>query len=136
VSGGTIAALIAACSFAALVVLLAIPLRKLGRTLDEATLTMRAAREEAPPVPPQPLPVVVGSAAIMDGRVVQLQPEAPALDPRPTRDVLPLGAVVSSTFGPSLIKAAALGYGVRTSVRKRLDAGPTRPPRKAKRSSR
>ena len=44
-SGGEIAGLIAAGAFVLLVVLIAVPLLKLGRTLDETTLTIRQVRE-------------------------------------------------------------------------------------------
>src|SRR3712207_8110949 len=50
VSGGEWAGLIAALALVALVLLLAIPLLKLGRTLDETTLTIRQAREQATPI--------------------------------------------------------------------------------------
>ena len=49
-SGGAIAAIIAAGAFVLLVLLLAYPLLKLGRTLDEATLTIRTTREGAAPL--------------------------------------------------------------------------------------
>ena len=49
-SGGEIAALIAAGAFVLLVLLLAVPLFKLGRTLDEATLTIRQTREGTGPL--------------------------------------------------------------------------------------
>ncbi|MEP7179685.1 MAG: DUF948 domain-containing protein, partial [Pseudonocardiales bacterium] len=49
-SGGEIAALVAAIAFVLLVVLLAIPLLKLGRTLDEATLALRKTHEGAAPL--------------------------------------------------------------------------------------
>ena len=45
-SAGQIAALIAAGAFVVLVGLLAVPLIKLGRTLDEATLAIRKASDE------------------------------------------------------------------------------------------
>ena len=49
-SAGQIAALIAAGAFVVLVGLLAVPLIKLGRTLDEATLAIRKASDEADPL--------------------------------------------------------------------------------------
>ncbi len=49
-SAGEIAGLIAAIALAVLVLLLAIPLLKLGRTLDETTLTIRQAREQSAPI--------------------------------------------------------------------------------------
>ena len=49
-SGGAIAALIAAGAFVLLVLLLAVPLLKLGRTLDEATLAIRKTHEGLGPL--------------------------------------------------------------------------------------
>ena len=49
-SAGEWAGLIAALAFVLLVVLLAIPLLKLGRTLDETTLTIRQVREQSAPI--------------------------------------------------------------------------------------
>ena len=45
-----IAALVAAGAFVVLVILLAIPLLKLGRTLDEATIALRKAHEGSAPL--------------------------------------------------------------------------------------
>jgi uncharacterized protein YoxC len=50
VSPGQIAALIAAGALVVLVLLLAVPLLKLGRTLDEATVTLREARKGTGPI--------------------------------------------------------------------------------------
>ena len=49
-SAGEIAGLIAAGALVLLVVLMAVPLLKLGRTLDETTLTIRQAREQSAPI--------------------------------------------------------------------------------------
>ena len=49
-SAGQIAALIAAGAFVVLVLLLAIPLIKLGRTLDEATIAIRKAHTNTDPI--------------------------------------------------------------------------------------
>ena len=49
-SGGDIAALIAAGAFVLLVLLLAVPLLKLGRTLDEATLAIRKTHDGMGPM--------------------------------------------------------------------------------------
>ena len=49
-SAGEIAGLIAAGALVLLVVLLAVPLLKLGRTLDETTLTIRQVREQSAPI--------------------------------------------------------------------------------------
>src|SRR6185436_16849844 len=50
VSAGEIAGLIAAGAFVLLVVIIAVPLLKLGRTLDETTLTIRQVREQSAPI--------------------------------------------------------------------------------------
>ena len=55
-SVGEIAGLIAAGAFVLLVVIVAIPLLKLGRTLDETTLTIRQAREQSAPILAQAQP--------------------------------------------------------------------------------
>ena len=52
-SVGEIAGLIAAGALVLLVVLMAVPLLKLGRTLDETTLTIRQAREQSAADPGQ-----------------------------------------------------------------------------------
>ena len=49
-SVGEIAGLIAAGALVLLVVLVAVPLLKLGRTLDETTLTIRQVREQSAPI--------------------------------------------------------------------------------------
>ena len=49
-SGGTIAALVAAGALVVFVLVVAVPLLKLGRTLDEATLAIRKAHEGAVPL--------------------------------------------------------------------------------------
>ena len=49
-SVGEIAGLVAAGAFVLLVVLVAVPLLKLGRTLDETTLTIRQVREQSAPI--------------------------------------------------------------------------------------
>ena len=49
-SAGQIAALVAAGAFVVLVLLLAVPLLKLGRTLDEATVAIRKAHEGSAPL--------------------------------------------------------------------------------------
>src|SRR4029079_16701032 len=50
VSAGQIAALVAAGAFVVLVLLMAVPLLKLGRTLDEATVAIRKAHEGSAPL--------------------------------------------------------------------------------------
>ena len=78
-SAGEIAGLIAAIAFALLVVLLAIPLLKLGRTLDETTLTVRQAREQTAPILAQASPRSRTSTATWSGSTAS--PTTPRTSP-------------------------------------------------------
>lgn len=113
-SAGQIAGLIAAGAFVVLVLLLAIPLIKLGRTLDEATIAIRKARE--------------GSDPLLDGanttlshvntqleRVDGITANARAV----TGNVSALSSLFTATLGGPLVKAAALSYGLSKAIRAR-----------------
>jgi hypothetical protein len=91
VSAGQIAALVAAGAFVVLVALLAVPLLKLGRTLDEATVAIRKAHE--------------GSAG---ARTV-------------STNVSVLTSLVTATLGGPLVRAAALSYGLSKAVKARRE---------------
>lgn len=120
-SAGQIAALIAAGAFVVLVVLLAVPLIKLGRTLDEATIAIRKAHE--------------GSAPLLDGasttittvntqleRVDGITSNARAV----SSNVSALTSLFTATMGGPLVKTAALSYGVSKAIKARRagkDAG-------------
>jgi len=117
VSGGAVAALIAAIAFVLLVLLLAIPLLKLGRTLDEATLAVRTVHEGARPL----LADAQGTLAQVNAQLEQVEGIAKNVNSM-TTNVAALTAIVSSTLGSPLIKAAAFTYGVRKTVGQRRDA--------------
>ncbi|WP_214404896.1 DUF948 domain-containing protein [Pseudonocardia lacus] len=124
-SVGQIAALIAAGAFVVLVLLLAVPLLKLGRTLDEATVAIRKAHE--------------GSAPLLDGaqttlsqvntqleRVDGITSSARAV----SSNVSVLTSLFTATLGGPLVRAAAFSYGINKAVRARRaarDAGDARP---------
>jgi predicted cobalt transporter CbtA len=120
-SAGQIAALIAAGAFVLLVVLLAVPLIKLGRTLDEATVAIRKAHE--------------GSAPLLDGAQTTLHQVNTQLERvdgitanarTVTSNVSVLTSLFTATLGGPLVRAAALSYGVSKAVRARRagrDAG-------------
>jgi uncharacterized protein YoxC len=116
-SAGTVAGLVAAIAFAVLVLLLAIPLLKLGRTLDEATLAIRKTHEGAKPI----LDEAQGTVAQVNAQLTQVEGIAKNVGAM-TSNAAALSAVVSSTLGGPLIKAAAFTYGVRKTVRGRRDA--------------
>lgn len=120
-SGGEIAGLIAAGAFVLLVVILAVPLLKLGRTLDEATLAIRRAHE--------------GTGPLLDGATVTVQRvnsnlervDGITADARSmSSNAAALTSVVAASIGGPLVKVAAFSYGVRKAVRARKDDSPAR----------
>jgi uncharacterized protein YoxC len=130
-SGGEIAALVAAIAFVLLVVLLAVPLLKLGRTLDEATLAIRKTHEGAAPL----LADAQGTLAQVNAQLDQVEGIAKNVNSM-TTNVAALTAIVASTLGSPLIKAAAFTYGVRKTVGQRRDADAIRTARRKHRATR
>ncbi|HEY3631502.1 MAG TPA: DUF948 domain-containing protein [Jatrophihabitantaceae bacterium] len=116
-SGGAIAALIAAGAFVLLVVLLAYPLLKLGRTLDEATLAIRKTHDGVSPLLDQAQDTMTQVNSQLD-HVGGIAKNVDSM----TTNVAALTSVVSSTLGSPLIKVAAFSYGVRKTVNDRRDA--------------
>ena len=118
-SGGEWAALVAALAFVLLVLLLAVPLLKLGRTLDEATLAIRKAHEGAQPL-------LVGAATTVDQvnkeleRVEGITQNAQAV----SSNAAALTSVFATTLGGPAIKVAAFSYGIRRAAqnRRRVEA--------------
>jgi len=121
VTAGQIAALIAAGAFVVLVLLLAIPLLKLGRTLDEATIAIRKAHE--------------GSAPLLDDAQITLRQVNTQLDRvdgitssarTVTSNVSVLTSLFTATLGGPLVRAAAFSYGLNKAIKARRagrDAG-------------
>ncbi len=130
-SGGAIAAIIAAGAFVLLVLLLAYPLLKLGRTLDEATLTIRTTREGAGPL----LSQAQDSMTQVNAQLDHLDGIAQNVNSM-TTNVSALTSVVSSTLGSPLIKAAAFTYGVRKTVNSRRDTAMLREAKSKHRAAR
>jgi uncharacterized protein YoxC len=128
-SGGEIAALVAAIAFVLLVLLLAIPMLKLGRTLDEATLAMRKTQEGATPI----LAEAQQTLEQVNAQLVHLEGIARNVNSM-TTNVAALTSVVSSTLGSPMIKAAAFTYGVRKTVAERRDADAVKTARTARRA--
>jgi uncharacterized protein YoxC len=117
VSGGAIAALIAAGAFVLLVLLLAIPLLKLGRVLDETTLAIRKTHDGVAPL----LDDAQDTLGHVNVQLEQVDEIAKSVNTM-TTNVAALTSVVSSTLGSPLIKVAAFSYGVRRTVNERRDA--------------
>jgi uncharacterized protein YoxC len=135
VSAGEIAGLVAAIAVAVLVLLLAIPLLKLGRTLDEATLTIRQTREQSAPILSQASTTVAHVNSNLE-RVDDITGNAVNV----SSNVAALTSVVAATLGSPLIKIAAFSYGVRSAARKRREgvaiAEATRRDKEARRARR
>ncbi|MBM7804668.1 uncharacterized protein YoxC [Geodermatophilus bullaregiensis] len=115
-SAGEWAGLIAALALVLLVVLLAVPLLKLGRTLDEATLTIRQTREQSGPILSQAQTTVAHVNSNLE-RVDDITGNAANV----SSNVAALTSVVAATVGSPLIKVAAFSYGVRSATKKRRE---------------
>lgn len=109
-----IAALIAAGAFVLLVVLLAIPLVKLGRTLDEATTAIRKAQENSDPL-------FTGANSTLTHVNTQLERVDGITSNAKTvsGNVSALSSLFTATLGGPLVKTAAFSYGVSKALRAR-----------------
>jgi len=130
VSAGQIAALVAAGAFVVLVLLMAVPLLKLGRTLDEATLAIRTTHEGATPI----LADAQRTIEQVNAQLVQIEDISKNVNSM-TTNVAAMTNIVSSTLGSPLIKAAAFTYGVRKTVSDRRDAEVVRDAKRKRRSA-
>lgn len=117
-SAGEIAGVVAAGGFVLLVLLLAVPLLKLGKTLDEATLALRKAHEGAAPL----LSEAKTTLAQVNTQLDQVDGIARGVNSM-TTNAAALTSIVASTVGSPLIKVAAFSYGVRKSLSGRRDSG-------------
>ena len=115
-SAGEWAGLIAALALVLLVLLLAVPLLKLGRTLDETTLTIRQVREQSAPILAQATTTVTHVNSNLE-RVDDITGNAANV----SSNVAALSSVVAATLGSPLIKVAAFSYGVRTAAKKKRE---------------
>jgi uncharacterized protein YoxC len=131
VSAGAIAGLVAAGAFVLLVLLLAVPLLKLGKTLDEATLAIRKTHEGATPL----LSEAQTTVANVNNQLDQVEGITRGVSSI-TNNAAALTSIVSATVGSPLIKVAAFSYGVRSSVKKRQDAHAVAAARSERRSHR
>ena len=115
-SVGEIAGLIAAGALVLLVVFVAVPLLKLGRTLDETTLTIRQVREQSAPILSQANTTVTHVNSNLE-RVDDITGNAANV----SSNVAALSSVIAATLGSPLIKVAAFSYGVRTAAKKKRE---------------
>ncbi|WP_298251256.1 DUF948 domain-containing protein [uncultured Arthrobacter sp.] len=119
-SGGDIAGLIAAGVFAVLVLLLAVPIWKLGRVFDELRKAIRTVTEETTPLIEEVTSTVSTThqqLRTVDGITSNVS-DASA-------NISALSSLVAATIGAPLIKVSAFSYGVRSAF-----AGRTSPARR------
>jgi hypothetical protein len=114
VTAGQVAALIVAGAFTLLVLLMAVPLIKLGRTLDEATIAIRKAHENSEPLLSN-ANTTIDHVNTQLSRVDGMTANARAV----TANVSTLTALFTATMGGPLVKVAALSYGLNRALRRR-----------------
>jgi uncharacterized protein YoxC len=131
VSAGQWAALIAAGAFVLLVVILAIPLIKLGRTLDEATIAIRKAHMNSDPLFSEANTTLTQVNAQLD-RVNGITANAQTV----TGNVSALSSVFTATLGGPLVKVAAFSYGVSRALKARRKAKDSRAGKHSRRDRR
>jgi uncharacterized protein YoxC len=105
---GAIAGLAAAIGFLILVGLLALPIVKLGRVLDETRESVKALTEHTTPILDEAGQSVAGANVILDQATTVTTAAAEV-----SQNVSALTALFAATIGSPMIKIAAFTYGVR-----------------------
>lgn len=110
-SGGDIAGLVAAGVFAVLVGLLAIPLVKLGRVLDETSTAIRSLSDNVTPL----LEEATTTISETNKQLARVDSITSSVE-EATGNVSALVALFAATVGGPLIKIAGFSAGVRAAV--------------------
>ncbi len=110
-SGGEIAGLIAAGGFVVLVLVLAVPILKLGRTVDEATRLVSTLNERAGPMLGN-LDLTVRQVNGQLEQVDAITGNAKAV----STNVAALTSLFAATLGTPVVKVAAFTYGIRKAA--------------------
>ncbi len=110
-SGAEIAALIAAGGFVVLVLVLAVPILKLGRTVDETTKLVASMTDRAGPMIGD-LDVTVKQVNSQLERVDAITTNAQAV----TTNLAAFTSLFAATLGGPVVKVAAFSYGVRKAA--------------------
>ncbi len=110
-SVGDIAGLVAAIAFVLLVIVLAVPLVKLGRVLDEARASVKEITDHTVPVLDQTA-ATIASTNTQLVKVDSITTSAAQVG----ENVSALTSLVAATVGEPLVKLAAVTYGVRRAV--------------------
>ncbi|MDX3852608.1 DUF948 domain-containing protein [Streptomyces sp. AK02-01A] len=113
-TGGEVAGILVAVFWAILVSFLAVVLVRLAQTLKAATRLVADVTEQA-------VPLLADASATVRSAQTQLdRVDAIATDVQEvTSNASALSTTVASTFGGSLVKVAAFGYGVRQALGRR-----------------
>lgn len=120
-SGGQIAALIAAGAFLLLVLLLAVPIIKLGRTVDATTRAVNQVADRVDPILADTHNTVLQLNASLAGVNQQLEKVDTLTDhvSSITGNVSAVTSLVSAAVASPLVKAASFAYGLRKAVKGR-----------------
>lgn len=110
-SAGDVAGLIAAIAFVLLVGLLAVPLIKLGKVLDETRTTIRGLSDESVPL----LQEVTTTVTHANDQMVKIDTITTNAAQVAT-NVSALTALFAATLGSPVVKVAAFSYGVRQAM--------------------
>ncbi|MDO8145049.1 MULTISPECIES: DUF948 domain-containing protein [Isoptericola] len=110
---GDVAGLIAAIAFVLLVGLLAVPLVKLGRTLDETSRSIRELTEHSVPI----LDEAASTVSSTNDQLVKVDVITTSAA-QVSENVSALAGLYASTLGRPLVKVAAFSYGVRQGLGK------------------
>jgi uncharacterized protein YoxC len=119
-SAGEIAGLIAAVAFVLLVGVIAVPIIKLGKTVDELTLTVRDLRREhvaKTSVTVDETNQLLASTNVQMQRVDAITSNAQTL----TGNAAAMSSLFAATLGGPLVRTAAFTYGVRRALSRRRD---------------
>ena len=128
---GEIAGLIAAGAFLMLVIVLAVPILKLGRTVDAATRAINDLTDRTGPLlnnvteTVENVNTTLGQVQVsLDGVNLQLAKVDTITEhaAHVTANVANLSTVVAAAAANPLVKVASLGYGVRKAVNNRRRA--------------
>ena len=110
-SGGDIAAIIAACGFVLLVLFIAVPLFKLGAVLDESRISLRQASQDLTPLISE-LTETVQEANKQLAKVDVITTNVAEV----TSNVSAVVALAASTVGAPLVKIAGIASSLRSVV--------------------
>jgi hypothetical protein len=110
-TAGEVAGLIAAAALLLLVGLLAYPILKLGKVLDETRLLVRGVSDETVPLLGEVTTTVTTTNAQLE-RVDAITSNAQTL----SSNIAGMSSLFAATLGGPLVKIAAFSYGVRRAL--------------------